>query len=92
MSRTKRQHKWFSKEPCIPSIPKKKWDEMQFPEHQRKGSLHKGCPTKFRLGPGGINCNCCTPLEPGKLKVSCRRAERRIRKSHDKKDLQDGEI
>ena len=33
--------------------------------------------TKWRPGPGGINCPCCTKAPPGELKVKSRRAYRR---------------
>lgn len=34
--------------------------------------------TKLKLGPGGINCSCCTHgMHPSKLKVLSRRIERR---------------
>jgi hypothetical protein len=31
---------------------------------------------KYYIGPGGINCNCCTKFPPEKLKVKVRRLER----------------
>lgn len=32
---------------------------------------------KWKPGPGGINCPCCTKAPPGELKVKSRRAYRR---------------
>ena len=33
--------------------------------------------SKWKVGPGGINCPCCTKTPPGELKVKSRRAYRR---------------
>ena len=32
---------------------------------------------KLKIGPGGLNCVCCTKMPPDKLKVAVRRMERR---------------
>lgn len=41
---------------------------------QRAGKRDIG---KFRCGPGGINCPCCTPMHPAKIKTEQNRYERR---------------
>lgn len=42
----------------------------------RHSSLYDGL-SKWKTGPGGINCPCCTKLPPAELKVKSRRALRR---------------
>lgn len=48
----------------------------------QKWSRHKHCmghkkTGKLSLGPGGMNCNCCTKFTPDVLKVKTRRHDRR---------------
>lgn len=43
--------------------------------HQQKKPSTKG--KLSTIGPGGINCTCCVPLHPSKLKPATRRFERR---------------
>jgi len=86
MSRTKRKHSFKNED-----IPEKKFQESQKGCVKRsKRSMHRDAPEKFHLGPGGINCPCCTNLPPDELKVACRRAERRKGKINIKKEIDNG--
>mgnify|MGYP003326129320 len=58
--------------------------EWLCPPHQ--AAYHKGrnkscmghkSVGKYKVGPGGIGCVCCTKMPPDKLKVAIRRLERR---------------
>ena len=72
MSRTKRNATW------------KKLTPMQ----KQGGSKHRSClghknSGKYQVGPGGLNCPCCTKLPPGEQKVKERRLNRRKGKIQD---------
>lgn len=41
---------------------------------------------KWAVGPGGINCPCCTKMAPNKMKVKVRRWERHTFRMEDYED------
>jgi hypothetical protein len=56
--------------------------------------LHKSCMGnnrteyhKYNIGPGGLNCPCCTKLPPDEMKVKQRRYVRRNEKMKLNKDF-----
>lgn len=58
------------------------------PMQKLGGSKHKAClghksSGKYAVGPGGLNCPCCTKLPPDELKVKERRLNRRKTKIQD---------
>lgn len=81
MSRTKR------------NIDVTKWDlvspvrNIQRLTGHKKGAGHRNSG-KYLVGPGGLNCPCCTKLPPDELKVKERRLIRRKTKVQDHLDSQ----
>lgn len=80
MSRTKR------------NIDLSDWDfgHLDHPVHNvqnltkhKTGMGHKSLKGKYKIGPGGLNCLCCTRLPPGELKIKERRLNRRKTKIQD---------
>jgi hypothetical protein len=51
------------------------WKAEKMGRHKRKEATRGG--SKYKIGPGGINCRCCTKLPPEVIKVAIRRYERR---------------
>jgi hypothetical protein len=51
------------------------------------GHFNCGATKKYKVGPGGPYCGCCTKLPPWEMKVKVRRANRRIEKMHLRNDL-----
>lgn len=58
----------------------------------KKGKGHKNLKGKYLVGPGGLNCPCCTKLPPEEQKIKERRLIRRMNKIQDAlKKYEEGE-
>jgi len=51
------------------------------------GHFNCSATKKYKVGPGGPFCPCCTKLPPKEMKIKVRRANRRIEKMQLRKDL-----